>query len=175
VMVCLGIWSFAGGSEKTLPVYKDFPEFDAEAATSDQLLNLKKSDLVGHPFVADFIYTTCPGPCPIMSHKMSDLQKRLPVPILLVSFTVDPDTDTPLVLQQYARQYRAEARRWYFVRPRKSDLLGFLEQVFPSSSKKAPQEMGHSTQFVLVDAHGQIRGYYDKNLMDLPPDIRHLN
>lgn len=72
--------------------------------------------LRGKPWVAAFIFTTCAGPCPMMSANMVKLQKRVASPNLqLVSFTVDPKRDTPEVLKQYASNLGADESRWSFV------------------------------------------------------------
>jgi cytochrome oxidase Cu insertion factor (SCO1/SenC/PrrC family) len=65
--------------------------------------------LAGEVWIADFIFTNLPGPCPLISTRMSELQKPLEkTDVHLVSFTVDPDTDTPEVLRGYAEKLHAE-------------------------------------------------------------------
>ncbi|HEY2614678.1 MAG TPA: SCO family protein, partial [Chthoniobacterales bacterium] len=74
------------------------------------------AQLAGKIWIADFIFTTCPGPCPIISTRMSELQKPLQkTDVRLVSFTVDPETDTPEVLSSYAEKLHAESARWNFL------------------------------------------------------------
>ncbi|MDQ6940295.1 MAG: SCO family protein, partial [Verrucomicrobiota bacterium] len=65
------------------------------------------ADLKGKIWVADFIFTSCPGPCPIISSRMAEMQKPLEKSdVHLVSFTVDPQNDTPKVLHEYADRLR---------------------------------------------------------------------
>lgn len=119
--------------------------------------------LAGHIWVADFIYTTCPGPCPMMSSDMHKLQDRTAsTPDLkLVSFTVDPAHDTPPILAAYARHFVANPARWSFLTGEQAKLndLGFnsfhLNAVDGS--------LVHSTRFVLVDRRMRIRGYYSSS------------
>src|SRR6185295_13308646 len=67
------------------------------------------AQLAGKIWIADFVYTTCPGPCPMISSRMSELQKPLEkTDVHLVSFTVDPEKDTPEVLRAYADKLRKE-------------------------------------------------------------------
>jgi protein SCO1/2 len=176
---CIPFFVLACRVATPLPIYADFPNFEAQAATSQNLLTLHRKDLVGHPFVADFFYTRCSGPCPLMSQNMSRLQGQLPPAVRLVSFSVDPDGDNPLVLQAYARLFSADPQRWYFVRIRKADLLAFLRAVLSPAHAFSPIVLGHSTQFVLVDDSGRIRGYYDstgdKDLIRLEQDARRLD
>src|SRR5262249_17465749 len=64
--------------------------------------------LAGKIWIADFVYTTCPGPCPMISNRMSELQKPLEKSdVHLVSFSVDPEKDTPGVLRDYAGKLQA--------------------------------------------------------------------
>jgi len=66
------------------------------------------AQLTGKIWIADFIYTTCPGPCPMISTRMGELQKPLEkTDVHLVSFSVDPGKDTPDVLRKYADNFHA--------------------------------------------------------------------
>jgi protein SCO1/2 len=125
------------------------------------------SDLLGKPWVADFIFTTCATSCPLMSAKMMDLQKQLPDQIKLVSFTVDPERDTPPVLKQYAVRYQAQDGRWIFLtgdpKTEESVVRG-LKLIF--SPATADQPISHDEHFVLIDSTGQLRGYYRMDNID---------
>jgi protein SCO1/2 len=106
-----------------------------------------------------------------MSQHMSELQTSLGgMPgVRLVTFTVDPDYDTPQVLAAYATRYNADAQRWLFLtgdqsRIRDLSIHGFKLGVAdnPSETREPGQDaILHSTSFVLVDAAGRIRGYYN--------------
>jgi cytochrome oxidase Cu insertion factor (SCO1/SenC/PrrC family) len=72
----------------------------------------------GKVWVAGFIFTTCPSVCPKISRAMLDLQQRYArngVEVELVSFTVDPENDTPAVLKRYAENLGADEDHWRFV------------------------------------------------------------
>src|SRR5260370_12349444 len=91
------------------------------AVPSFQLVNQNgqpfgSAQLAGKIWIADFIYTTCPGPCPMISSRMSELQKPLEkTDVHLVSFSVDPEKDTPQVLRGYADKLQADPARWDFL------------------------------------------------------------
>jgi len=129
-------------------------------------------------WVADFIYTTCPGPCPLMSHRMSELQRQTAdtPDVKIVSFTVDPAIDTPPVLAEYAKHYKADASRWYFL----TGEQGKLNRIGRDGFKLNPVDgsMIHSVRFTLVDRRMRIRGYYSSDeegfLAKLVNDIRAL-
>jgi protein SCO1 len=97
-----------GSSEPTpLPVLAQLPDFRL-LERSGKTLGL--ADLKGKVWIADFIFTRCPGPCPRMTSKMASLQRDLlnEDRVRLVSISVDPAFDTPEVLAKYAAQYQAE-------------------------------------------------------------------
>src|SRR6187397_2946501 len=74
------------------------------------------AELSGKIWIADFIFTTCRGPCPLISSRMSELQRPLEESdVHLVSFTVDPQMDTPEVLRDYSERLHARPGRWEFL------------------------------------------------------------
>ena len=92
-----------------LEVFYDVPEFHLTAQDGQPF---DSHVLTGKIWVADFIYTTCPGPCPRMTSQMKEVQNAiLKMPdVKLVSFTVDPERDTPAVLAAYAKSASALRR-----------------------------------------------------------------
>ena len=128
------------------------------------------AQLNGKIWIADFIFTSCPGPCPMISTRMSELQKPLEkTDVHLVSFTVDPARDTPRVLLGYAEKLQAEPGRWYFLTGAQSTIYNLSEKGFKLAVSDGSEEIGrpvHSTRMILVDRHGKIRGYYDATEAD---------
>lgn len=149
---------------------------------------ITNNDLAGKIWVADFIYTTCPGPCPLVTANMARLQASVAgdPEIQLVTFTVDPQNDTPPVLAQYADRFKADRDRWWFLTGAEKPLYdliqnGFLQAV--QDNRGQPPQSGqftvtHSTYFALVDGNGTVRGFYDGvgsgRLADLLRDIKTL-
>jgi protein SCO1/2 len=160
---------------RDLPVFGEVPEFQLTAQTG-QTFDGKLLD--GRVWVADFIYTTCTGPCPMMTTHMRQIQdSTLETPdVLLVSFTVDPAHDTPPVLTEYARHYRQDPARWYFLTGEAERLNDLGVHAFKLNSVDG--SLTHSTRFVLVDRRRQIRGFYstgeDAFMPQLMHDIRQL-
>lgn len=129
-----------------------------------------RADLDGRPWVADFIFTRCGGPCPRMSERMARMANALgpDSTVRFVSFTVDPDYDTPAVLREYATALGADSDRWRFLTGSRAEILrvsidGFHLAMGDAEidSATALMNVAHSTRFVLVDGAGIIRGYYD--------------
>lgn len=138
------------------------------------------SQLLGKIWLADFIYTTCPGPCPMISTRLSETQKPLrDTNVKLVSFTVDPAHDTPAVLRNYAGMLRAQPGRWEFLTGDKSTIYHLSRDGFKlAAGAAADGQPVHSTSIVLVDRAGMIRGYYNATDADaitrLLADVNHL-
>jgi protein SCO1/2 len=123
------------------------------------------TQLHGVDWIADFIYTTCPGPCPRMSSQMHEVQTALlgddGIPagkIRLVSFTVDPAHDTPPVLADYAKRFGAQPGIWFFLTGPEDALHHLSRDAFMLGDVNGSLE--HSTRFVLVDRRSRIRGFY---------------
>jgi protein SCO1/2 len=95
---------------------------------------------------------------------MADTQKPLEkTDVHLVSFTIDPETDTPEVLREYAKSLQATPGRWDFLTGEEQETIHALAQ---NGFKITAMEGGddrfvHATRAVLVDRKGTIRGYYD--------------
>jgi cytochrome oxidase Cu insertion factor (SCO1/SenC/PrrC family) len=166
-------------SNRPLPSLGTVPRFelvnqDAQPFGSEQL--------AGKIWIADFIFTTCLGPCPIISTRMSELQKPLaPSDVHLVSISVDPEKDTPEVLRAYADKLRKEPLRWDFLTGSRVAIYSLSKDGFKLGVSDGSEEAGvpiHSTRFVLVDRRGTIRGYYDALAPDavtkLLADANHL-
>ncbi len=120
-----------------------------------------EKNMAGKIWVADFIFTTCAGPCPLMTQKMSDLAGQIPsTPELhFVSVSVNPDYDTPEILKKYGEKYKADFSRWHFLTGRMQDIHRLATAEFKLGSVDNP--VFHSDRFVLVDSSLRIRGYYD--------------
>ena len=155
---------------KPLEMMGQLPPFVLTASTGQPF---DSKSLAGHIWVADFIYTNCTGPCPMMSAQMRRIQEQTAseMPdVKLVSITVDPDRDTPPVLAAYSRHFKVDPARWYFLTGDKDKLtdvgLAFKLQTIDGS-------LTHSTRFVLVDRLMQIRGYYTTGEDGFMPRLMH--
>ena len=165
--------------QRTVSSYGTVPSFQL-ANQSGQPFG--SAQLAGKIWIADFIYTTCPGPCPMISSRMSELQKPLEkTDVHLVSFSVDPEKDTPQVLRGYADRLQADPKRWDFLTGPKSAIYKLSHDDFKLAVSDGSNEQGipvHSTRMVLVDRRGQIRGYYEATEADavtkLLADTNHL-
>ena len=153
---------------QTLPVFGKVPDFALIQANGKPFTN---ADLRGKVWIADFIFTHCSGVCPLMSAKMSALTHEFEKNpgMRFVSFSVDPEHDTPEILAKYAERFKAPPDRWFFLTGDKEQIFKLsiqhfhlgVEDISPEEREALDQSVRHSAKVVLVDRQGQIRGYYD--------------
>lgn len=170
-----------------LPVYYKVPEF---SLTNEFGKPFGTKELEGRFYIANFMFTSCPTTCPALMAKMDLVQKRikgLGTKAAIVTFTVDPEVDTPEVLYKYARKRHSNPFIWSYLTGSKADLEKIVVSGYkvPMGNKEPIEkqlaenkitlfDIAHSEKLVLVDDRGQIRGYYgtervemDKMMVDL--------
>jgi len=125
----------------------------------------QRADLAGKVWIADFFYTTCPGPCPMLSSRLSAMQEQLAErpDVRLVSISLDPEKDTPEVLKQYAERFKA-GPNWLFLTGDKAMTYTLVQTGFKlaiAEERNSPEPITHSTKLVLIDREGWVRGFYE--------------
>lgn len=146
-----------GHSAIKLDDYGVVPHF---ALTDSQGHPFDSKSLGGKVWIVDFIYTNCPGPCPRMTSQMHKLAEKLKGgdDIHLVSISVDPERDTPPVLDAYAHHFGGPAPNWVFLTGPLPTINLLAATTFHIGTVK--NRLVHSTRFMLIDKNGHIRGYY---------------
>ncbi len=139
---------------------QDVDEF--EFTTQDNG-TLSLNDLNGEWWVADFIFTNCTTVCLPMTSNMANLQTKLSeegIDAQLVSFTVDPDYDSPEVLKAYGERYDADFSNWNFLTGYDFDTIKELSiKSFKNMVAAAPEgtdQVTHGTSFFLVSPEGEV-------------------
>jgi protein SCO1/2 len=160
------------------------PMWDAPAFALTDQEGRPTSDraLRGHVWISDFIFTGCAGSCPMMTAKMANLQKAINDPgVKLVSFSVDPDHDTPAGLKAYGEKYGADFARWSFLSsPGRQAIWDVAKGMkIATGQADAQDQLLHSDSFLLTDATGHVRGVYDSSsdtaMMRLAADAARLS
>ncbi|MCG9909670.1 MAG: SCO family protein [Flavobacteriales bacterium] len=137
----------------------------------------------GKVYVADFIFTTCPSICPIMTGNLKKVQDEFASrsDFMILSHSIDPDYDQPAVLRKYADEKGADTRIWKFLTGDRDSIYSICENqymAFAQKDDKAPGGYIHSGFLVLIDKNRHIRGAYDGTeegkTEDLIRDIRIL-
>ena len=188
LVLYLGQPGAKGGSaaSRDLPVLGQLPEFSLVERGGEKI---ELADLRGKVWVANFVFTNCTGPCPLLSAQMQSLQgPTVGLPnVRLVSISVDPDRDTPEALSAYADRFGADPDRWMFLTGHRHAVYGLIREGFKLGVQAAGGEhrehseagqILHSLRFALVDTRGRLRRYYDgtdPQLGDrLLPDVKRL-
>jgi len=143
------------------PTYGTVADF---SLTDQSGARLSLNDLKNNVWVADFIFTRCQGPCPLITNQMAKLQKKFSAKTALkfVSFSVDSDFDTPPILSKYAATYGADQTRWHFLTGDQKTIYNLIRQSFHLAIEPgADVNFIHSLHFVLVDRGAVIKGYYN--------------
>lgn len=167
-----------------LPDLGALPDF---SLTDQRGQPFRSANLRGRVWLADFVFTSCADVCPLLTQKMRSLQDRLTPEeqagaIGLLSLTVDPERDTPEKLAAYARTFGAREGTWSFLTGPQADVERAVVKGFRIAMQKVPLDPAqaaaaagesaadvhaqafdilHGAKFVLVDARGHLRGYYD--------------
>jgi protein SCO1 len=154
--------------QRALPVLGQIADF---TLTNQDGKTTTLADLTNHVWVADIIFTRCAGPCPIMTGQMKKLQDALPQTseAKLVTLTTDPDYDSPAILKKYGERFGADFNRWTFLTGSKKEIAGLgggslklsAVPVQTADQKNSADLFIHSTIFVAVDKHAQLRGIFE--------------
>ncbi|MEM6473056.1 MAG: SCO family protein [Planctomycetota bacterium] len=119
--------------------------------------SISSEDLIGTPYIVSFFFTTCPSQCPMQNQKLKHLQEQFPGEnVRFLSISVDPETDTPEVLREYAARYGADEDQWLFL----TGELDYIRRVGTEIFKQPIYKGFHTDKLVLVDAEGKIEGFY---------------
>jgi protein SCO1/2 len=138
------------------------PEFDF---VDQDAQPFRASQMDGRVWVVDFFYTTCPGPCPALSSRLSVLHRRFASDpsVGFLSISSNPEKDQPDVLKLYAEKFGADAR-WRFLTGDKVQVFSVANQGFKMGLTEGSPDgepVTHSTRLLLVDAEGWVRGFYE--------------
>jgi protein SCO1/2 len=165
------VWSllaFLACSSKAAPVLEHYGAVPSFKLQDQSAASVSDTDLRGRVWIADFIFTSCPDVCPLLTEQLNALRKQLPSDAALsfVSFSVDPDHDTPERLRAFAAQHGGNVANWHFL----TGPIDQVKSVVTSGFKQAmeaepvvegkPRNVLHGTHFVLVDRQGEIRGFF---------------
>lgn len=174
-------YHIVNGKEIADTVYPTIPDF---SYINQDSITVTKKDFKGKILIVDFMFTKCPDICPPMTSQMkrlATLTKDLSDHIQFVSFTIDPDRDTPARFREYIEEMGIEAKNWSFLCGDEIETYDLALQFFHVGAQRStdPEEdFLHDDEFVLVDKEGHVRGLYGGTETDqvdqLHQDIRKL-
>jgi protein SCO1/2 len=155
------------------------------AFTNQAGKQITEKNITGKVTVAEYFFTTCPGICKVMNSHLAEVYKVFKgrKDFAILSYTVDPETDSVPILATYAKTLNAELPYWQFMTGKKQELykiarqdyLLAVEDTVPAGSK---EDFIHTEYVALLDRQRRLRGFYDatnKMSVDkLTKDIRSL-
>jgi protein SCO1/2 len=144
-----------------LPPIGKVPEF---RLTNQDGKRVEAKALDSRVTVFNFIFTSCPSVCPLLTQRMRELQERTRglSNVQLVSISVDPARDSPAVLKAYGTKHRADFTRWTFLTGAFSDIEALVVKGFMSAMSPRAGDMmdiTHGEHFVVVDGTRSIRAF----------------
>lgn len=166
IAIYLGVLNFYTdmGTPK-LPVLNTVMPFQFIRQDSNRI---SEKDVNGSVYIAEYFFTTCKGICPKMNRNMVRVYGELKNEknFLILSHTVDPQTDSVKTLKQYADSLGASITNWWFLTGTKEELYKTARESYllddpKNSSKNITDQFLHTQFFALVDKNGQVRGIYD--------------
>jgi len=133
---------------------------------TDQDSNRVDSNTIhGKIFVADFFFTSCPSICPKMMKEMDLVYEKYKAnkDVIILSYSIDPNRDSVARLKHYEKKIGFESSKWHLLTGNKDSIYNLADKFLVSAGEDpdAPGGHIHSGNFILVDKHRRIRGYYD--------------
>jgi protein SCO1/2 len=148
-----------------LPVLNTVMPFSFTRQDGQQISN---KDVRGKTVIVEYFFTTCKGICPKMNRNMVKIYNELKneKDFLILSHTVDPETDSVATLKRYADSIGANPSNWWFLTGSKEQLYKAARESYilddpKNSSKNITEQFLHTQFFCLVDRDGVVRGIYD--------------
>ena len=167
-------------AQEEAPILQLWEAPDFELLNFDRS-SVSRSDLLGKIWVGAFIFTRCPGPCPLISQRMKEIQAQLETDnTRLVSFTVDPEFDTPAVLAAYARQWSKGTPNWFFLTSEDPSELERVAAGFKVAAARIETETDevpdivHGTHLFVVDQNGIVRSFVGSSSAGSVQEVLHL-
>ena len=173
-------WGHAAKAAGRLPTVGPAPEF---ALTSQDGNRVALADLRGKVLAVTFIYATCKDTCPILTAKMTVIQRKLGADfgarVRFASITVEPEVDTPAVLKAYADAHGADLAGWSFLTGASAEIQGVVRRYGAFARRLKPGDVDHLFLTSLIDRKGMLRVQYlgyrfdpDEMLRDLKALLR---
>lgn len=143
--------------------YHRIPEFSFVDQNNEVVNSQRVKNKI---YVCEYFFTTCQSICPIMNKKLEQVYATFKdkEDFMILSHTVDPETDSISVLKAYALSHGVTDKRWLFVTGTKQHLYELARKGYLLNAEEGnggPEDFIHTQNFALIDKEQHIRGYYD--------------
>ena len=152
-------------AKRELPVISQLTDF---TFTNQLAKPVGLAKFANKVWFADIIFTRCPGPCPVMTKRMAELQAHFAgePDVAFATLTTDPGHDSPAIMRRFADRHGANNERWQFLTGDKSaivrlavDEMKLIVREKPTGEQTTPEDLFiHATLFVVIDQQGRLRG-----------------
>lgn len=125
-----------------------------------------KKDVNGKMYITEYFFTTCKSICPIMNNNLERVYAAFKndEDFLILSHTVDPETDSVSVLLDYSKAHGVNDLKWQFLTGEKQKLYELARKGYLLNAEEGnggEEDFIHTQNFALIDKEGHIRGFYD--------------
>lgn len=122
---------------------------------------VRREDVIGHPSIAAFIFTSCPSTCPAVVASLKRVRSKIADPnVKCYLFSVDPENDTPKVLAKYAHDNGLAKPTWELLTGDKKQILAVMQGMHLAAPGAKELSVSHSSRLFLIDANGNMRALY---------------
>ncbi len=143
-------------TENTIPYFEFFNQYGQK---------ISQKDFENRIYIADFFFTSCPTICPAMAGNKAQIQQafRSDPRVLILSHSIDTDSDSIPRLKEYAEQVGALKNKWHLVTGERNDIYGIARQYYVTAQQSDfdNETYIHDGNFILIDGEKHIRGIYD--------------
>jgi protein SCO1/2 len=163
ILAIVGVFGYKYMAKEEIPVMKALNDFSLDNINGS---TYTFSEGKGKVRLVEFMFTNCPDICPATTYNMSKLQDQLKEKGLFgdkvefVSITFDPDFDTPEVLQEYAKKFKADQSGWQFLRGDAQAVEKVTKDFGIAVMKQPDGSFAHTARMFLVDEDGNMRRAY---------------
>jgi protein SCO1/2 len=152
--------NYTGARDTT---YHTVPAFEFTDQYGEKV---NKSTFKDKIYVTEYFFTTCKSICPVMNNNLEKIygEFRDSADFMILSHTVDPETDSVPVLKRYADAHGVKDKKWLFVTGKKEDLYRLARKGYLLNAEEGDggeEDFIHTQNFALVDKESHLRGFYD--------------
>ncbi|WP_370899405.1 SCO family protein [Chryseobacterium gossypii] len=143
------------------------PDFELTDQNGKKITN---KDMLGKVYLVEFFYSRCPTICPVMNSNMKAIEEEIGNPDFgIISISIDPENDTPEILQQHARKVGAKTPNWHFLTGDRTYIGKLADEfnIYVGDQEDEGESLNHSGMIALVDKNGNLRCRYGKNNMPI--------
>jgi protein SCO1 len=163
------------------PRIESLPELGSISGETLQSINGTMYDLQDNKIkLVTFFYTKCPDICPMTLYDLSKLKKKLQkleiyeAKVMLISITLDPDSDSISRLKEYSNLFPIDSTGWLMLRGETENTKKMASEFRMAYRRDENGFITHNTTMYLLDKTNSIRSYHNMSVNDKRLDIEEI-